>query len=94
MAKKWERSEAVVAQRISVSQIGGFTGKKIELSEGETAILEKEGEPLQTFEKGKHKVSGMFSGGGMNVVLIDKNPKVIRRDARDMWTGDDKKVNA
>lgn len=94
MAKKWERSEAVVAQRISISQIGGFTGKKIQLSSGETAILEKDGESVQTFGEGKHKVSGMFSGGNVNVVLIDGNPKVIRRDAKDLWTGDDKKINA
>jgi hypothetical protein len=94
MAKKWERSEAIVAQRISVSQIGGFTGKKIRLSEGETAILEKDGDALQTFDEGKHKVSGMFSGSDMNVVFVDKNAKVIRRSVQNLWTKDDKKINA
>ncbi len=94
MAKKWERSEATVAQRMSISQIGGLFSKKIHLSDGEAAILEKEGSAVHSFEKGEHKVSGMFSGTGRSVVFIDKSPKSIRRDVGGLWTNDDKKINA
>jgi len=94
MAKKWERSGAIVAQRMSISQIGGFVSKKIQLSDGEAAILEKEGSFVRMFENGKHKVSGMFSGPEMNVVFIDKSPKSIHRGVQELWTKDDKKINA
>ncbi len=94
MAKKWERSEATVAQRISISQIGGFGSRKINLSEGESAMLEKEGEHVKSFGKGKHKVSGLLSGRDGDVVFIDQNPKKIRRDVMDLWTKDDRKINA
>ena len=43
MAKKWERSEAVVAQRINASQIGGLLSKKVHVLDSEVALLEEEG---------------------------------------------------
>ena len=78
MAYRWKRSEAVVAQRVSLSQVGGFLGKKIDLQETEAAFLEKDGKEIQSFPPGKHKVSGAFSGSG-DIVFVDKAPKVMRR---------------
>jgi len=94
MASKWERSEATVAQRISVSQIGGLVSKKIQVSDGEAAILEKDGDSVRLLEKGRHKVSGLLSGTVTSVLFVDTGPKLIKRDVRDIWTKDDRKINA
>ncbi len=94
MAKGWERSEAVVAQRISAMQIGGLFSKKIQVLEGETALLEEEGRAVRSFDRGEHKIGGLFSGSGKDIVFIDKSPKVIRREVRDLWTKDDKEISA
>ncbi len=94
MAMKWEKSDSTISQRVAVSQIDGFLGKKIQLSETENAVLEKEGEPVRSFSEGKHKVSGMFSGSEMNVVFVDTSPKSIHQDIKGLWTGDDKEINA
>ncbi|MBN2330345.1 MAG: hypothetical protein JXC85_00880 [Candidatus Aenigmarchaeota archaeon] len=94
MAKGWERSEAVVAQRISALQIGGLFSKKVRVLEGETALLEEDGRAVRSFEHGEHKVGGLFSGAGRNVVFVDKSPKVMRRQIKDLWTKDDKEIVA
>ncbi len=94
MAYKWKRSEAVVAQRVGLSQIGGFLGKSIEVAGGETAFLEDEGRELSSFSEGKHKVAGMRGGRGMSVVFVDRSAKSVRREERDLWTKDDKEIVA
>ena len=94
MAKKWERSEAVVAQRISTGQIGGFLSKKVHVLESEVALMEEEGRTLKTFSRGKHKVGGMFSGPDINVIFVDRSPHVIRREIKDLWTKEDKEIAA
>ena len=94
MAKKWERSEAVVAQRINAGQIGGMLSKKVQVLESEVALLEEEGRTLRTFGRGKHKVGGMFAGGGRNVIFVDRSPHVIRREVKGLWTRDDKEIVA
>ena len=94
MAKKWERSDAVVAQRVNSSQLGGFLSKKVDVLENEVALLEEEGRTVRTFEHGTHKVGGMFSGGNVEVSFVDKSQKVIRREVKGLWTKDDKEIIA
>ncbi len=94
MAKKWERSDAVVAQRINSFQVGGLLSKKIHVLDGEVALLEEEGKVVRTFEHGTHKVGGLFSGSARNIIFVDKSPHVIRREVKDLWTRDDKEIIA
>jgi len=94
MTMKWERSEAIVGQRINISQIKGFFGKKVKLADGEMAITEKDGKALKELDKGSHKVSGMFSREAEDVVFIDVSPKVLKRDVQGLWTSQDKEINA
>jgi hypothetical protein len=94
MAKGWERSEAVVAQRLNVFQLGGLFVKKIRVLEKEVAILEEDGKPLKKFEKGEHKVAGMFSGSRRSIAFFDVSPKTLRREVKDLWTRDDKEILA
>jgi hypothetical protein len=94
MATGWDRPDGIIAQRIDAAQIGGFFSKKIHVGENEAAIIEQEGKSLQTFGEGKHKVSGLFSRPEKKIVLIDKSPKIISREVKDLWTRQDKKINA
>jgi hypothetical protein len=94
MAKKWERSDAVVAQRINISQVSGLLSKKIQVLEGEVALLEEDGRPVHTLEHGKHRVGGLFSGAGGDIVFVDKSPRVIHREVKGLWTKDDKEIVA
>ena len=94
MAKKWERSDAIVAQRIHASQIGGIAGKKIFLRDDECAIVEHEGKFVEKLLKGKHKVAGISSKAKRSVVFFDSGAKDIRREMRGLWTADDKEITA
>jgi hypothetical protein len=94
MAKGWERSGAVVAQRMNTVQLGGLFRKKVRVLEGETALLEEGGRTVRSLGRGDHKVGGLFSGSGRNIVFVDRNPKVIRREVKDLWTKDDKEIAA
>ena len=92
MAKRWERSEAVVAQRISIFQVGGLFSKKVSILDNEAAFLEEDGKPLRALGKGVHKVAGLFSGSKKSIAFIDLSPKTIRRDVKDLWTKDDREI--
>ncbi len=94
MAKRWERSEAVVAQRFNANQLSGLFSKKIDVLDGEAAFLEEGGRIVKSFEHGKQKVAGFFSGPGRNVIFVDKSPKMIRRELKGLWTRDDKEISA
>jgi len=94
MAYKWQRSDAVVAQRIACYQIGGFLSKKILVGPDESAILEEDGNPLKIFDKGGYGVCSRMSAAGKELVWFDKRPKNLRREIEGLWTKEDKKVTA
>lgn len=94
MARKWDRSDAVVAQRISTGQIGGLLSKNIHLLDKEVALLEEDGKTVKKFEHGKHKVGGLFSGSVRDIVFVDTAEHLIRREVKDLWTKEDKEITA
>ncbi len=94
MAWKWKKSDAVVSQRVSVSEIGGLLGKKVKVSDEETAIVEKAGEQNNILSNGTSKITGVFSGHDASVVMVDRSTKKMVREAEGLWSKDDRKINA
>ena len=92
MASRWERSEAVVAQRMSARQMAGILGKRVRILDGEKAILEEDGGPLSVLDSGEHKVAGAFGGSGRSVAFFDVSRKTVRRELRGLWTRDDREI--
>lgn len=92
MASTWERSDAVVAQRINVFQIGGIISKKIRVLDGEVVIIEEDGRALKTLERGVHKVGWAFSGSRRSATFVDTRAKTVRREVEGLWTRDDKEI--
>jgi hypothetical protein len=92
MPKEWERSLAVIAQRIGKGQIPGFFRKQIVLKENEQGFLESNGEIHEEFSQGMHTVN--FEKGVKDLILVDKSEKKLTRIVEDLWTRDDKKINS
>lgn len=94
MSKRWQRSDAVVSQRINSYQVGGFLSKKIQVMDGESAFLEENGNVIESFGEGDHKVGGLFSSSGNDITFVDLGEKKLRREIKGLFTDDDKKIIA
>lgn len=92
--KAWDRSEAVIAQKLFKRQLDGFFRKKILIQDGELGIVERRGEVVGRLGPGEHAVSSVFDKSMTEIVMIDNSVKEMRRELKELVTRDDRKVAA
>ncbi len=94
MAKLWQHAESVIAQKFFKNQVGGLFRKQILLRPDETGLIERDGRIEGKMGSGRHTVSNIFNRELTEIILVDKGIKSLRRDLADLWTRDDRKINA
>jgi|YelNatPaOPRAMG01_1025707.scaffolds.fasta_scaffold82817_2 regulator of protease activity HflC (stomatin/prohibitin superfamily) len=94
MTKVWERDENTLAQRFMKNELGGIFRKHILVRDNESAVIEKEGQIYEKIGSGLHTISSFLDREFTEVVFVDNSIKNVKEKASDIWTKDDKKINA